>query len=84
VTFEELVVILATKTGMSREEWADFFTLTLEQQMATAQAYARASWVLDGNLFAEILAILLAAAQVGGAVAGVVSGAQAIQSLKAA
>ena len=81
MTFDECVVTLSTKTGLSRDEWADFLSLPPEAQCAAAAAYRGASWVQSRDTLADVMSALLAAAQVAGAIAGIGSGYTALKAL---
>lgn len=82
MTFDEVCVTCATKTGMTRAEWSDFLQLEPAAQAAVAQAYRDQSWTQDANLFAEILAILIVAGSVAGAVSGIAGAVTALQALR--
>lgn len=72
MTFDECCVACATATGMSREDWADFFSLSPSAQQAAAQAYKDQDWYQKGgSVPAALLSVLLAAAQVAGAASGI-------------
>lgn len=81
MTLDELTATLATKTSLSPGEWADFLSCTPDQQAAIAAAYRDQSWVKAPDTFAEVLAILMVAAQVAGAVAGIGSAATILKAL---
>lgn len=78
---DELIVTLATKTRMDPWEWADFIACSPDQQRAIAQAYRDASWVRDRSVFEDVLGVLLTAAQIAGAAAGIASAYTALRAL---
>ena len=81
MTSDEAIVALATTTGLSPAEWQDFLACTPDQQAAIAQTYRDASWVQRRDTFAEVLAILGAAATVAGAVSGLAGAYEALRAL---
>jgi hypothetical protein len=84
VTREECIATIATKTGMSRDDWADYLQLPFPAQQATARTYQNAAWVRDRNVLADVLSVLGTFLSVGVTVAGDVTGvASAIVALKA-
>jgi hypothetical protein len=80
-TYDECLVVLATKTGMTPSDWRDFFACEPEQQAAIAKTYADQQWVKNRDTFAEALAVLTVLATVAGAVTGVGSAVAAIKAL---
>lgn len=83
MTYEEAVATLALKTSMSVMEWQDFFAATPVQQAAIAQAYREAEWVKNGNVFADVMAVLNVLATIAGVVSGVSGAVSAVASLRA-
>ena len=82
MTFEECVAACAVKTGMSREDWQDFLQLPPAAQAATAQTYADQAWVQNPHVLADVIAVLIVAGQVAGAVSGISGAVTALQALR--
>ncbi len=81
MTHAELLVVLATKTGMTQADWDRFLRCTLPQQQAIAQMYKDASWAQDADVFGEVIAALTVAATIAGAVAGIGTAIQVLRAL---
>jgi hypothetical protein len=82
VTFDEACATCATKTGMSKDDWADFLSLPPESQSAAAEAYRNTSWVKSASVLADVIAVLIVAGQVAGAVSGITGAVSALQALR--
>lgn len=72
---------LATKTGLSPDEWRDFLNCTPPQQAAIAKSYCDQSWVQSRDVLGDVLAVLGVLATVAGAVTGVSGAIAAIKAL---
>ncbi len=72
---------LAEKTGMSREEWADFFKLPESAQLLVAKTYAQAPWVQSRDTWADVVAAIGVIAAIAGAISGVAGAYKAISAL---
>ena len=83
MTFDECCATLATKTGMTRDEWADFLSLDPAAQCAAAKAYKDQDWTKSGDTFAAVLAVLTVAGTIVGDVSGVAGAVSAVAALKA-
>ena len=82
MTFDECCASLATTTGMTREEWADFLSLDPAAQCAAAEAYKGADWTKPGgSTFAAVLAILGTAATVASDATGFAGAYSALKAL---
>ena len=81
MTYEEAIVVLATKTCMTTEAWEDFFVCSPAQQALIAKAYADASWVVQRDTFADVLSVLSVIATIAGDVSGVGSAYSVIKAL---
>lgn len=82
MTYEQALVALATKTGMSPDDWRDFLACSPDQQRALVRAYADQSWVRSPDTFGEVLAILGVIGTIAGVVSGVAGAASAVAALK--
>jgi len=79
--FDDALVAVATKTGMTPGEWRDFFSCTPAQQRLVALTYRDADWVRDPDRFAEVVSLLATLTTVAGAVSGVGSAIEVIRAL---
>jgi hypothetical protein len=83
VTSDDYLVQLAQLTTLTAEQWADFLSLSPDDQALAAQGYAACSWVQEPNRFAQVLAILEVVGTIAGVVSGVAGAGSAIVALKA-
>lgn len=81
MTFDDCCAALATTTGLSRAEWADFLTCDPAAQCAMAQAYKDADWTKPGDTFGAVLAILGTAAAVATDATGIAGAIAALRAL---
>jgi hypothetical protein len=81
VNFDECCTTCAKITGMDRAEWSDFLSMTPEEQAATAQAYKGMVWQTDSNVLTALLAALIMAGNVAGAVSGIGSAYTVLKAL---
>lgn len=73
---------MATKTGMSRDEWADFLSLDPAAQCAAAQAYKGQDWTKPGgDVFTAVLVILGTAATIASDASGFAGAYTALKAL---
>jgi hypothetical protein len=74
-------VELAGLTGISSADWADFLSCSPEQQMAIAQGFRDMNWTTRDDVFGKVLAVLVVAGNIAGAVSGVAGAVSAVQAL---
>lgn len=79
---EKVTVELSGLTGMSASEWLDFYSLSADDQVFTANGYRSMSWAQHPDTLGKVLAVAGALATIAGAVSGVASAVSAVQALK--
>jgi hypothetical protein len=82
LTYDEGVQALACKTGLTADEWLDFFACSPAQQAALVQTYADMSWTKSHDTFADVLNILNVLGTIAGVVSGVATAAAAVAALR--
>jgi hypothetical protein len=82
---DALHAALETATGAetTAQEWADFCSLSRDDQAFAAKGWLRLKWIKKPDVVANILAILGPAAQIAGDVAGIGGAVGALLALKA-
>ena len=81
MTLDEAMVLLCTKTGLSRSEWDDFFALSPAQQELVAKTYVDQQWVQSRGTWSDVLSVIGVIATLAGAVSGVGSAYAVIRAL---
>lgn len=58
VDFDHWVGDLCTLTGMTNDEWRDFFKCTKEQQVQIIENYRGMDWTKQPDVFGQVLNII--------------------------
>ena len=80
---DELVALLLSEFGMTREDASDFLSCTGPQQQAMARGYRRSAWGQQPDRWALFLAIVNVLVTIAGVVSGLAGAGSAVLSLKA-
>jgi hypothetical protein len=79
----DLLVELATLTGLSPAEWRDFCSLPPDAQQAVARAYRDQDWSRSPDTLSAVLGVLRTLAAVAADVSGIAGAASAISAISA-
>lgn len=82
MTADDYLVELAQLTTLGVQEWADFLSLSPENQALAAEAYRACDWVQSPDTFKTVLEILTVVGTIAGVVGGVAGACGAIVALK--